>query len=297
MSAEFKKKIKDKIKDDTPSKEYLLSNGSGSLVISNNSDKDNFKKLFGETAGQGTGFGEIALFWLFGGTLTPPTAISTQGENNPDLKIGGVSAEVKSYSKGLDNTFILGRFQSQTSFREMVSIIFGISNLSSSGVLKNSKTGTQQFIDVLNFNYKDLVTAAEKFCDLRSALYSLKKDKIGQKAFDLLPFLNNLESSFDQFDQIAKRNNLSAICGVGVSKPGGEKIGQELTKFVLKNLIGTKPGDKGYFINVTNNGDSITYIQVDLEKINDRKVTQLEKGFNANGGKISINLKQLFGPN
>ena len=37
--------------------------------------------------------------------------------------------------------------------------------------------------------------------------------------------------------------------------------------------------------------------KVDLEKINDRKVTQLEKGFNANGGQVSINLKQLFGTN
>lgn len=296
MSSEFKKKIKDKIGDVIPSGKYLISGGTGALAISNSVDKENFRKLFGETAGQGTGFGEIALFWLFGGTKKAPTVTSTQGLNNPDLNITGVgNVEVKSYSQGLDHTFTLGRFQSQIAFREMVSIIFGVSNLSSSDAIKNTKRQTQNFIDILNFNYKDLVSASDKFCDLRSALYTLKKDKIGKKAFELLPFLGNLENNFDQFDQLAKQNGLSILCGVGSAKPGGDLIGEELTKLILKNLIGTKPGDKGYFINVADNGDKITYIQVDLNKINGRSITQLEKGFNANGGQVQINLKQLFG--
>lgn len=297
MSLLFKNEIEKILgKGVTPKQQYTISPGTGRIIINNLDDKANFKKLFNVTSGQGTGFGEIALFWLFNGNGSK--AESTAGRNNPDLRINGSNAEVKSYNQGLDHTFTLGRFQAQIDFREMISIIFGISNLSSSGVLKNSSKGaSQKFIDVLNFNYRDLVDAADKFCDLRSALHILKEDKIGKRAFELLPFLDNVISNCEKFDRIAKSNNLSTICGIGADKPGGKLIGAELTKFLLKNLLGTKPGDQGYFINGAKKGNDIemTYIQVNLNKINDRPINLLEKGFSANGGQININLKHLFG--
>jgi len=295
MSYLFIQKIEATLgKNILPKKTYKLPPGTGTLTL-DSEDKDNFKKLFEVTAGQGTGFGEIALFWLFNGNGSK--AESTTGKNNPDLKINGSNAEVKSYNQGLDHTFILGRFQSQIDFREMISIIFGISNLSSSGTVKNIKGGSQKFVDILNFNYKDLINASEKFCDLRTALNNLKNDKVGERAFKLLPFLDNVISNCDKFDQLARNNGLSSICGIGADKPGGKLIGAELTKFLLKELIGTKPGNQGYFINGAKKGNDIemTYIQVNLDKINDRSINELEKGFSANGGQVNINLKHLFG--
>lgn len=293
MSTLFDTAIQKVVGKSKPIGKYALNPRSNKLLL-NDKDVSNFNKLFQVTGqSQGVGYGEIALYWLFGSKSE-----HTASKNEPDLRIDGNSAEVKSYNEGLNKTFILGRFASQVDFREMISIIFGISNLSSSGTLKNSSRGVgQNFVDVLNFNYNDLVEASDKFCDLRSALHVLKNDIAGKRAFDVLPFLDGVVNNTNKFDILAKKNGLSNICGVGSKKPGGKLIGAELTKFLLKNLLGTKPGDKGYFVNVAKNSNTfdISYIQVDLSKINERSVMDLTKGFSAVGGQVNINLKYLFG--
>ena len=268
-----------------PSKKYELKNG---VMDVNSKDNDVFGSLFKSSIDKHTGNGEVSLFWLLGGTSKNSKVLATGDKNNPDLSFNGIFIEVKAYDSF--KKFTVGRFTGQTAFREMVSLIFAVSNLMSTGNLK----GSQSYIDVLNFNYSDLEKAAENMCILRSLLMKLKSSE--KTTFEQLPFLGTILSNINKFDTTAKKNGLSKICGGGPTRPGGELIAKELSKHLLKNLLSAKPGEGGYFANVIEKGGnySIEYVKVDLSKIDNLSPTKLSEGFSAGQGQLQISLAKLF---
>jgi hypothetical protein len=269
-----------------PSKKYELKNG---VINVDSKDNDVFGSLFKSSIDKHTGNGEVSLFWLLGGTSKNSKVLATGDDNNPDLSFKGIFIEVKAYAS-FDKKFTVGRFTGQTDFREMVSLIFAVSNLMATGNLK----GSQSYIDVLNFNYSDLEKAAENMCILRSLLMKLKRSE--KTTFEKLPVLGTILSNINKFDTTAKNNGLSKICGGGPSRPGGEVIAKELSKHLLKNLLSAKPGEGGYFANVIEKGGnySIEYVKVDLSKIDNLSPTKLSEGFSANQGQLQISLAKLF---
>ncbi len=272
-----------------PSKTYTIQDLKKGTVIVESEDKEVFKSLFKESIDQHTGNGEVSLFWLMGGTKKDSKVKATGDGNNPDLSFDGVSIEVKAYAS-IDKKFTAGRFTGQTDFREMVSIIFAVSNLMATGNVKASQT----YVDVLNFNYSDLEKAAENMCILRSLLMKLQRSE--EDTFKKLPFLNQFLTNIFKFDATAKRNGLGNICGGGTSRPGGEMIAKELSKYLLNNLLSVKPGEGGYFANVSEKNGSfiIEYVKVDLSKLDKLTTKTLAEGFSANQGQLQISLSKLF---
>jgi hypothetical protein len=272
-----------------PSKNYTVEDLKKGVINVDSNDEKVFGSLFKTAIDQHTGNGEVSLFWLMGGTSKNSKVLATGDGNNPDLSFNGIPIEVKAYAS-IDKKFTVGRFTGQTAFREMVSLIFAVSNLMSTGNLK----GSQSYIDVLNFNYSDLEKAAENMCILRSLLMNLKRSE--KTTFEQLPFLGTILSNINKFDTTAKKNGLSKICGGGPSRPGGEVIAKELSKHLLKNLLSAKPGEGGYFANVIEKGGnySIEYVKVDLSKIDNLSPTKLSEGFSANQGQLQISLAKLF---
>ena len=308
---------KDKLLDQggkvpVPSKAYKLDNTSSGIKeinITDVKDKNVFKVLFPITGNnQNIGYGEVALFWLFGGMREEATALMNQEKNKPDLLISNgrskidVGLEVKSY-KGFKSMTGVGRFQENIVFREMVSIIFGVANLVSSNAIKNTnikKTANQKFIDVLNFNYKDLVSAADKFCNLRSSILSIAEDK-RKDLYNILPFLSQFEGNFKKFEELAGKIGIKEqdeLCGTGDKAPGGEVIGKVLTKYLLNHLLKVKPGNNGFFMDPGNSDQTkpIQYLRVNLSNIDDLDKETIDRAFQANGAVLSIRLGDIFGP-
>lgn len=259
----------------------------GAMVI-DPKDLDTFQKLFAAGTNKGVGNGEVSLFWLFNWGKGPARALETRGGNDPDLKIDSKNVEVKAYSK--HGKISLGRFQDQKAFRELVAIIFSIDN-----ILR--ETG---FTDVANFKYKDMARSAESFCKLRQVILSNKQ----LREFELF---TKIVKTIERFEYLAAQEGLKSVCFTGSNtRPGGEKIALELSKYILIKLLGEKPGDKGYMLNLVPDASKkkmdvkkgIMLHKVDLEKMEtspDILGSDSPQTFTFNGGAFSADFEKLFG--
>jgi hypothetical protein len=259
----------------------------GKLEVHPN-DMPTFQALFAAGTNKGVGNGEVSLFWLFNWGQRSNRAVETRGGNDPDLLIDNQNVEVKAY--GNHDKFSLGRFQNQKVFREMVSIIFSVDNI----------MREKGFTDVANFKFKDLSRSAETFCEIRHMLMSdsnLAKYKIFQQ----------LISKIERFEQLASANGMKSACYIGQQKrPGGALIAMEMSKYILKELLGDKPGDKGYMLNLVpdaskkkmNTTQGIMLYKVDLDKMETAPEvlgSESPQTFTFNGGAFSANFRKLFG--
>lgn len=251
-----------------------------------------FEQLYLVKPDQITGNGEVALYWLYNytadnrnqdGTIKKEIAKSTQGDNAPDLMIGGVNVEVKAY-KNFDKAISLGRFQSQKDFRAMVGMLFSAGNF-----LNEANYGE------LKFDYFVLKEAAEAFCQFRQAVFDNNLDNI--------PVFKKMAKQFRNFDALAKQNGLDAICyKAGRSRPGGKVIATELVKFILRQLMGQKPGDGGFMCNVTGDKTSfdknggIEYYKISIDNMvtDDSVLESRPKVMDFNGAFFYLNFKKLF---
>jgi hypothetical protein len=259
-------------------------------------DLDTFNRLFKITTNAGVGNGEVALYWLYnwqikpGNPMRPGKAFENRGGNAADLMINGKPVEVKATKN--HNTIGLGRFGSQKDFINMVELVLGVFNFIEGDQNKR--------ISLNKLNYEDLVTASEAFCEFRQLLMGsrrLQEYKVFQKAL----------KSMQEFDQTASRAGISEICYQGLNKrAGGEKIAGEISKYILKEMLGNKPGDRGYLVNLTTQGSgasikydnvkAIMYHYIDLDNMatDPQTLGGRPKGFSFEGGKLSVNFTKLF---
>ena len=251
-------------------------------------DLDIFQELFAAGTNKGVGNGEVSLFWLFNWGGKSGRAVETRGGNDPDLLIDGNKVEVKAY--GNHNKFSLGRFQNQKIFREMVAIVFSVDNI----------MREKGFTDLANFKYSDLARSAETFCEIRHML--MKEPSLRQyKIFE------QLMKKVERFESLAYNNDMKAACYTGTNtRPGGQLIAMEMSKYILKQLLGDKPGDKGYMLNLVPDGSKkkmnttqgIMLYKVDLDKMETSPEilgSESPQTFTFNGGAFSANFSKLFG--
>lgn len=251
-------------------------------------DMDTFQALFAAGTNKGVGNGEVSLFWLFNWGGKPGRAVETRGGNDPDLKIDRINVEVKAYPK--HGKISLGRFQDQKAFRELVAIIFSIDNI----------MREKGFTDVANFKYADLARSSETFCKLRQVVLTNKQ----LREFE---YFQQLLKKIDRFETLATQEGLKSVCYTGANtRPGGHKIAMELSKYILKKLLGEKPGDKGYMLNLVPDSSNknlnvqkgIMLYKVDLDKMETSPEvlgSESPQTFTFNGGAFSANFDKLFG--
>ena len=282
-----------------------------------------FHKIYNVNAGdQGVGNGEVGLYWLYNyhtsnrdndpedenATYAPNKEIAKEnrGGSEPDLIIHGHKVEAKSYEDFLGQQTNIGRFQAQKDFRKLIAYMFAAKTLIQPG-----------FQGELNFGYHELAAGADDFCKLRQAI------KMVNDLVDI-PIFKEMQKQIKAFDTLAKTamgSNAAKKCGVddkGATRVGGHAVATEIIRYGIKELIGNKPGDGGFVVNIQgskNRWDGIVeFYQVKLENMNtDPNVlgmgksaslppavmkqyteTKNSKTFAFNGGTFMVNLARLF---
>ena len=309
------------IRNNTPLKKADGYKPSARWKSLSKSDKTNFAKLYTETANkQQIGNGEVALFWLWNYHIDnlddndmPKKLVCRAGaaKNEPDLQYNTTKIEVKAYplGKSKDIKTNIGRFQGKEKFVQLVNQIFSIRNALLGGISKDGKP--TKSVTTLLFGYKELAEAAEQFCLLRSALRKMEDDADS----DGLPgILKQLKDTTDAWDTLAKNEGL-ATCVNG--RPGGSHIATELIRYGIKEIMGDKPGDKGYMVNVVGENANFANVfkwhQIKIDKMTTKEsVLALGSGvkvkdnvdigddysdsttFGFNGATFAANLFRLF---
>lgn len=293
----------------------------GKLNI-NPKDEKVFDMIYNVNAGdQGVGNGEVGLYWLYnykssnrdndpkkkGATFAPNQefAKENRGGSEPDLIIHGHKVEAKSYEDFLGQQTNIGRFQAQKDFRKLIAYMFAAKTLIQPG-----------FQGELNFGYHELAAGADDFCKLREALKQVN-DLVD------IPVFKEMSEQVKAFDTLAKSamgSNAAKKCGVGStgSRVKGHAIATEIIRYGIKELIGKKPGDGGFVVNIEGSkakwNKVIEFYQVKLDNMNtDPQVlgmgksaslppatmaqyteTKNSKTFAFNGGTFMVNLARLF---
>lgn len=278
-------------------------------------DAKEFNRQYNLAPNKNVGNGEVGLYWLFNykesnrskTTFKPNIehAKENRGGTDPDLVIHGVNVEAKSYEHFLTTMTNIGRFQGQKDFRKMIAYMFATKTLVQPG-----------FQGELNFGYHELAAGADDFCKLRQAL------KMVNDLHDI-PIFKQMEKEVKAFDSLAKTamgSRSAQKCGVGEIGPrvGGHAIATEIIRYGIKELLGNKPGDGGYVVNIEGSkldwSGVIEFYQVNLANMNtDPQVlgmgksaslpapimeqyteTSSSKTFAFNGGTFMVNLARLF---
>ena len=310
-------KTLDNVRDNGPLKK-AISYYPGRFGKLSGTDETYFRKLYTVKPDAQTGNGEVALFWLWNyhesnlDDKDEPKRLFCQAgaaRNEPDLKYYNTNIEIKSYPAGAsaDIKTNIGRFQGQEEFVYLVNQIFSIRNALMGGIGKDGKPARS--VATLLFGYKELAEAAEQFCILRSALHKMEKEG------DLPTVFKNMKATTDAWDAKANTQGLKSCTK---DRAGGQHIATELIRYGIKTIMGDKPGDGGYVLNVVGSktsfdnkfkwhqikinkmttnesvlalGSGVTKVNDSLPPGSDYKDTQT---FGFNGATFSANLFRLF---
>jgi len=215
-------------------------------------DVQNFQKLFTVKPTGNVGNGEVAFFYLYNYySKTPLLSKKFNGQERPtklraheshsggsaDLRIDDVNVEVKSYTKGINVPIKLGAFLRFKKFREAINILFTVDNLI------NVRSTS---VDLQNFDFKKMETAAESLCNLRSVLNDPKNKKVLKD----MEFIKNIRTLIAKFDKTLEDIGLKD-CTFNESgdQIGGKTIALKLSLYIFEKMFSEKPGDDGYLIN------------------------------------------------
>jgi hypothetical protein len=179
-------------------------------LLLNKADRDVFNKLYPLSDGsKGTGNGEIAAYWLFGGyaeTHNNQGGVDGTGERSasaPDLRISSNPSEglveIKSY-KNLDD-ISLGKFKDDKGNRYLLSILLGAHVLTSS--IKTGFVGKERPVTVDVFNSAEIVKAFSSLTSTFGLLEKLKSDPNTASFFSGVSMLTQLYDTMNHlFDKI-----------------------------------------------------------------------------------------------
>ena len=307
------------LREDSPSKTYDgYAPSSRFSSLKDAKDKKNFKKLYNVKPKATYGNGEVALFWLWNyhesnlDENDEPTELFCRAGasgNQPDLKYKKTNIEIKSYPAGKtkDIKTNIGRFQGKEDFVYFVNQIFSIRNALVGGIKVNGEPARS--VSTLLFGYKELAEAAEQFCILRSALHMMEKEGKLPEVF------KSMKETTDAWDTKANSQGLKSCTK---DRAGGQHIATELIRYGIKVIMGDKPGDGGYILNVvgskTQFANKFKWHQIKLDKMTtNESVLALGSGktkvmdtlpagsdykdtqtFGFNGATFSANLFRLF---
>ena len=246
---------------------YEAPTQSGVLTITNENDKKVWKELFNNNAGNNTvGPGELALYWLYNFQKNPVVTKANHDDADPDLSIGTIKTEVKSY--GTHNGKItLGKFGDQKSNLRALTIIFGIQALSA--VLRLEDKG--KVVRPTSFRPVELEGAFEYFFKLKDSPALLES----ADQFELIRSIKEKVEFVERYLGSPKSPRMAASRMIG-------KIAEEKLKI--------KPGNKNYIASVLESGE-IYFFLIDFAQLKQDifdKVT-------ISAGEIKVDFMSIFG--
>jgi hypothetical protein len=221
-------------------------------------------KADSQTPTAGSGNGEIATYWAYQHNINPIEAKDGRSGEDPDLIIGGIGVEVKSYDTKI---ITLGKFAADTETINLLNKVFGTLILFSGEPVK-ANTG--------NFGTQNLLNGFEIVGEIYNN-EDLKKLPITKPFFDKIEKLYNI---------LELESNVSP---------------EQATVTLLRKLLWTKLAKKpnrnqevGYILNV-NAGGKGEYIQITKDIIdNIPNENILNNGITVKSSEIQMNFNKLF---
>ena len=217
---------------------------------------------------KGSGNGEIAMYWLLSKNYN---VVDGRGGGAPDLYADGIGVEVKAYNA---KKITLGRFSSDANNLILLNTLFGLNSLVSS--LEKDSTKSKKS-NPLSFTRSDIIDAFESLRDF-SASSELR---------ELSSKYQLIKNIFDKVDELINKLNLSSDFSV-------DEASANMIKKIISTKIKEKPGDGGYIVNVTENGD-IKYTQITQDKLAKADSKTVLDNSAINQGAIIIDPEAIFG--
>lgn len=266
---DFPKALEDAFDGDVPQVQgnYDSPKGSGLVAITNESDKKGWRYLFNNNAGNNTvGPGELAMYWLYNYQKNPVKTVANHADADPDLTVGGIKTEVKSY-KTHNGLIGLGKFGSQKANLRALTIIFGIQALSS--VLRLEEKG--KIIRPTSFTPDELENAFEYYFKL--------KDSPG------------LLEAADKFELIKSVQEKVQFLNRFLSEPESPRMAaSRLLGKIIKEKFRVKPGDNNYIASVLESGE-IYYFLINFKNLKQ----DIFDFVSISAGEIKVNYMAIFG--
>ena len=245
---------------------YKVPNGSGDMKVAD-SDMKAYQALFPANVGDQTvGPGELALYWLYQHQKNSVPSQDNRGGSEPDLQIGSIKTEVKSYGKHTGK-ITLGKFGDQKRNLTMLTVIFGIQALSSVLRLEENK----KVIRPTSFTAKELVEAFEFYFKLKNSPGLLE----ASNQFELI---RSIKEKVDFVDRV-------------LEKPEDARDGaSRLIGRIAKEKFKVKPGDGNYIASMTPNGD-IHFFHIVLSKLEQDLLDKVS----ISAGEVKVDFMSIFG--
>jgi len=221
-------------------------------------------KADGATPTAGSGNGEIATYWAYQHNKKPIETKDGRGGEDPDLIIGGIGVEVKSYNT---NTITLGKFGADKETITLINKVFGTLSLFTEEAIQ-ANTG--------NFNGQSMLAGFKIISELHD------NDEL-RKIVATKPF-------FDKIDALYEK--------LGLEKSA---TAEQATVSLLRRLLWTKLSKKpnlgksvGYILNVNDKGEGKYYeiTKEVIDGISDENI--LDNGVLVKSSEIVMNFNKLF---
>ena len=260
------------------SKKYTLPTNSGKFEVARK-DQASFLKLFSEIPNKGAGNGEVGLYWLFNYRSGKDNEFckENRGKDNPDLTIGGVNVEVKSYPSHTGKIG-LGKTKQDYVSREILSALFGFRNMFiafGTGSQKN-----KSFFSEIGYNIDDVRDSLIKFNEVHELLEKNPKLIKQFKLFkEIQKSMKGLETAIGKIS--TKKLDLSKV----------DETAADIAANIVIDKTGRKPGDGGYVVNLLKkNPLDIMFHKVAFENFT-RDYKDLRKYFGVSSGELAIDYR------
>lgn len=217
---------------------------------------------------KGSGNGEIAMYWLLSKNYN---VVDGRGGGAPDLYVNNIGVEVKAYNA---KKITLGRFGSDAESLSLLNTLFGLNSLVSS-IEKDSTKSKKS--NPLTFTKSDIIGAFESLRDFSSS----------SELRELSTRYQLIKNIFDKVGELIDKLNLSDDFSV-------DNASANMIKKIISTKIKEKPGDGGYIVNVTENGD-IKYTQITQDKLTKTDPKTILDNSAINQGAIIIDPEAIFG--
>ena len=264
---------------------YKMQQGGSFDLPVHPEDKELFETLWLEHADSSIiGKGEIAVYWLFNYQKNQVLCEDGRGGDAPDLKIGGIPCEVKSF-KSHNMITGLGRWSEFKEERRIVQNIFGIHALS-----KAFKDGdVANPITEITFKKAELETASESlFAFLNLQGLDQLIEIFGQDSM----FANMISNAESVFPEMQKSLKLSKVDVPQLTKGDDPtEVAVQVLQMLAAKKYGQKPGNMGYIANVIPGKADIHFHHIDITAI----TPEVTDSLNVSGGSIKGNLGKIFG--
>jgi len=220
-------------------------------------------KKDGETPTAGAGKGEISTYWVYQHNKSPKEASDGRGGQDPDLIIGGLGVEIKSYDT---SAITLGKFAGDKSSVGLLNQVLGVLSLFSEDEIR-ANTG--------NFKGSDLLAGFKVIEGL------LKSDELKNLAATQ-PFLSKIKVLYNNLDLPQDATAEQAVTAL---------LKKALwTKLSIKPNLG-KP--VGYILNVSLDGKG-TYYKITEETVESLTDDKIINGVEVKSSEIILKTKFLF---